>query len=52
MVAWCLWLNRNEVWLGKARQQGSSIVQKARLLLDQFQMANFKQKPVVDRDEA
>lgn len=27
MVAWCMWFNRSEVWLGKPRQQGLVILQ-------------------------
>ena len=27
MVAWCMWFNRNEVRLGKPRQQGVAILQ-------------------------
>ena len=50
-ITWCLWFNRNEVRLGEARQQGSSIVQKACFLLDEFQTTNFKLKPVVDTTE-
>lgn len=51
MVAWYLWFNRNEAQLGKGRQQGSAIVQKASFLLDEFQMTNFKLKLVVDKEE-
>ena len=42
MVAWCLWFNRNEVKLGKARLQGLAVLQKARYMPDEFQTANLK----------
>ena len=35
-IAWCLWLNCNEVRQGRPRQQGSAIVHKARYLLNEF----------------
>lgn len=47
-VAWSMWFNRNAVRQGKARQQAVTILQKARLLLDEFQIANFQPlKPVM-----
>nr|POE90837.1 hypothetical protein CFP56_23131 [Quercus suber] len=42
MVARCMWFNRNEVQLGKPRQEGLAILQRARFLLDEFQMVNLK----------
>ena len=36
IVAWSMWFNRNVVQQGKARQQAVTILQKARLLLDEF----------------
>ena len=42
MVAWSVWFSRNEARQGKARQQALAIVQKARLLLEEFHTANLK----------
>ncbi|XP_075670479.1 uncharacterized protein LOC142640300 [Castanea sativa] len=42
IVAWCLWSTRNEVRLGKVRPQASTIFQKARYLLNEFQTTNLK----------
>nr|XP_023924678.1 uncharacterized protein LOC112036084 [Quercus suber] len=42
MVVWCLWFNRNEVRLGKARLPSVAILQKAQYMLDEFQNANLK----------
>ncbi|XP_075670069.1 uncharacterized protein LOC142639814 [Castanea sativa] len=42
MVAWCMWFNMNEVWLGKPRHQGLAILQRTHFLLDEFQMVNLK----------
>ena len=48
IVAWSMWFNRNVVQQGKARQQAITILQKARLLLDEFQIANFQpSKPMM-----
>ena len=41
-VAWSMWFNRNAVRQGKARQTAATILQKARLLLEEFQLANFQ----------
>ncbi|XP_065623781.1 uncharacterized protein LOC136065048 [Quercus suber] len=47
-VAWSMWFNRNAVRQGKARQTAATILQKVRLLLDEFQLANFQlSKPVM-----
>ena len=35
-IAWCLWFNCNEVRQGRPRQQGSTIVHKARYLLNEL----------------
>ena len=42
MVAWCMWFNRSKVRLGKPRQKGLAILQRARFLLYEFQMVNLK----------
>ena len=52
MVAWCMWFNRNEARLGKTRQQGSEILQRARFLLDEFQIANIKLNTSGSREDA
>ena len=51
MVAWCLWFNRNEVKLGKARLQGLAILQKARYMPDEFQTANLKLSQTSPKEE-
>lgn len=40
MVAWCIWYNRNAVRHGSTRQSAQMVVQKARMLIDEFQVAN------------
>ena len=52
MVAWCMWFNRNEARLGKTRQQGSEILQRAWFLLDEFQIANIKLDTGGSREDA
>ncbi|KAK9991522.1 hypothetical protein SO802_026507 [Lithocarpus litseifolius] len=42
MVVWSMWFSRNKARQGKARQQASAIVQKARLLLEEFHTVNLK----------
>ena len=42
IVVWSMWFSRNEARQGKARQQASAIIQKARLLLEEFQRVNLK----------
>ena len=44
-------VNRNEVRVGKAWQRASAIVQKARLLLDEFHTTNFKLTQIKPNDE-
>lgn len=47
-IAWSIWFNRNATRLGKSSQNTSMIIQKARALLDEFQVANFQlSQPVV-----
>ena len=41
MVAWCVWYNRNAVHQGKERQACEAILHKAKIMLEEFQMANF-----------
>ena len=50
IVIWSMWFNRNAVRHGKARQQATTILQKARLLLDEFQLANFQPSKLVMHD--
>ena len=40
MVAWCMWYNRNMVRHGSIRQSATMVVQKARVMLVEFQVAN------------
>ena len=41
MMAWCMWFNRNVVRQCKTQQLVAEILQKAKYLLEEFQMANF-----------
>ena len=41
MVAWCIWYNRSALHLEKERQACEAILHKAKILLEEFQMANF-----------
>ena len=41
-IAWSIWFNRNATRLEKSSQNASMIIQKARALLDEFQVANFQ----------
>ncbi|KAK9984734.1 hypothetical protein SO802_034259 [Lithocarpus litseifolius] len=45
-----MWFNRNAVRQGKVRQTAAMILQKARLLLDEFQLANFQPSKSVMHD--
>ena len=49
-VAWSMWFNRNVVRQGKARQTAATVLQKARLLLEEFQLANFQPSRTVMHD--
>ena len=49
-VAWSMWFNRNAVRQGKARQTATTVLQKARLLLEEFQLANFQPSRTVMHD--
>ena len=49
-VAWSMWFNRNVVQQGKARQTAATVLQKARLLLEEFQLANFQPSRTVMHD--
>ena len=40
MVAWCMWYNRNTVRHVSIRQWATMVVQKARAMLVEFQVAN------------
>ncbi|KAL0017234.1 hypothetical protein SO802_004303 [Lithocarpus litseifolius] len=40
MIAWSMWHNRNAARHGSPRQSANLVVQKARVLLDEFQTAN------------
>ena len=40
MIAWSMWHNRNVVRHGSPRQSATLVVQKARVLLDEFQIAS------------
>ena len=47
-LAWSIWHNRNAARTGRARQTCTGIIQKATLLLEEFQIANHKIKlPIV-----
>ena len=50
IVAWSMWFNKNAVQQGKARQTAPMILQKARLLLEEFQLANFQPSKTVIHD--
>ena len=39
-TSWSMWLNRNVVQQGKTWQLAAMVLQKARMLLDEFQVAN------------
>ena len=39
-TSWSMWFNRNVVRQGKTRQLAAMVLQKARMLLDEFQVAN------------
>ena len=41
MIAWCVWFNRNVVRHGHSRQSAEEVVQLARFLLNEFQIAIF-----------
>ena len=51
MIAWNIRHNRNQVQHGKARQLSRAILHKARVLLEEFQIANFSMPHFVS-DEA
>ena len=50
-VAWSMWFNRNAVRQGKAQQPAATVLQKARLLLEEFQLANFQPSRTVMHDK-
>ena len=41
-ITWCMWFNRNKVHVGQPRQTSNEIVQKARGLLCEFQLAHYR----------
>ena len=41
MIAWSMWHNRNVARHGSPRQSANLVVQKAQVLLDEFQIANY-----------
>ena len=41
-IAWSIWFNWNQVWQGKADQSASMIIHKARLVIEELQVANFR----------
>ena len=41
MIAWCMWFNRNVVRHGHSRQSADEVVQLARFLLNEYQIAIF-----------
>ena len=45
-----MWFNRNAVQQGKARQTAATILQKAQLLLEEFQLANFQPSQTMMHD--
>ena len=49
-IAWSIWFNRNATRLGKSSQNTSMIIQKARALLDEFQVANFQLSLLMVKD--
>lgn len=47
-IAWCIWYNRNQVRLGKPTQSAGMIINKAKEVIEEFQVANFTpSKPIV-----
>ena len=42
IVAWCMWFNRNKTRLGNPRQPSREIPHKARLILEEFQLAHLR----------
>jgi len=42
IVAWCIWFNRNKTRLGSPRQPSRKILHKARLILEEFQLAHLR----------
>ena len=40
MIAWSTWHNRNVAKHGSPRQSATQVVQKAQVLLEEFQIAN------------
>ena len=47
-----MWFNRNVVRQGKTRQLAATVLQKARMLLDEFQVANAQPSKALVSDTA
>ena len=51
-TSWSMWFNRNIVRQGKTRQLAAMVLQKARMLLDEFQVANAQPSKALVSDTA
>ena len=49
-IAWSIWFNWNQVRHGQSCQFAAMILDKARSLIDEFQVANFQPSPLVVKE--